>query len=369
MRTMLLFIFLFYYAGIIAAQGPCNDETILNMKGSWKKRSDQNMRGDQNITEIHKRLENISELFKNAYPEPKGIEANWYASMNSNPVMSNGPVPYNFNSLYLSWYCNQNLKKMMLGDETGTWAYVFVNNFSWFLSDQYDLLRIKSNENPVYLLPEKKGEWKSYALYQTNSGGEKSRCLILTRNDLLPWKPISQENYLEAIRVQWEEQKKKLADNYSIQEDNIKKSMADNKNNKYLKDTDKEKINASLQKRLDDLQKTKDQNTAKTNKYWDDKINTLDNYLKHTDAATLQSAAIIDKQTAGDFKGTFTTEQKGGRMLVVTNPEYFNMKLPRYAPQFMILFWRWDNKAPAMDFKKQFEDGFPVEKLKAMLDK
>ncbi len=56
-------------------------------------------------------------------------------------------------------------------------------------------------------------------------------------------------------------------------------------------------------------------------------------------------------------------------MLVTPDPGYFNMKLPHYVPQFMVLLWEWDKNAPALDFKKQIEENFPVEKLQAMLDK
>lgn len=65
----------------------------------------------------------------------------------------------------------------------------------------------------------------------------------------------------------------------------------------------------------------------------------------------------------------FTTQEKGGRMIVLINTAYFNMQLPRYAPQFMISYWRSENNSPSQNFKKQFEENFSVEKLKAMVDK
>jgi hypothetical protein len=34
-----------------------------------------------------------------------------------------------------------------------------------------------------------------------------------------------------------------------------------------------------------------------------------------------------------------------------------------------VLYWSWDKNGPAQDFKKQFEDNFPIDKLKAMIDK
>uniref|UniRef100_UPI00374D6123 hypothetical protein n=2 Tax=Ferruginibacter sp. TaxID=1940288 RepID=UPI00374D6123 len=61
--------------------------------------------------------------------------------------------------------------------------------------------------------------------------------------------------------------------------------------------------------------------------------------------------------------------EKGGRMIVFINNDYFNLKLPRYVPQFIALYWEWDTNSPAMNFKKQLEENFSVDKLKAMIDK
>ena len=168
-----------------AAQQNCNDETIMNTKGSWKKRPDALMNaGNQGQAISH--IDAISKLFQTAYPEPKGMEAGWYRTMHDNSLINNGPIPYQFNSLFLAWYCNSNVNKLELGGETGTWAYAFVNSFNWFISRQYDLLLIKVNGEDVYILPPVKGEWKGYPLYQASSHGDKGRCIILTHNNKVP---------------------------------------------------------------------------------------------------------------------------------------------------------------------------------------
>ncbi len=78
--------------------------------------------------------------------------------------------------------------------------------------------------------------------------------------------------------------------------------------------------------------------------------------------------AVIDP--FHDFK-QFSTLEKGGRMMVLLNNNYFNMQLPRYMPQLMVLRWRSEsnNNAPSQFFKKQFEANFPIDKLKLMIDK
>lgn len=348
------------------AQQACDDQTLMNIKGSWKKRTDANMVNNQAQAISH--IDAISKLFQTAYPEPKGMEAGWYRTMGGYPVINNGPQPYQFNSLYLGWYCDNYQHKVVLGDETGTWAYAFVNSFNWFMSRQYDLLSIKVNEQDVYILPPVKGAWKGYPVYQSSSHRDKGRCIILTHNNQLPWKPITQGQYLQALRNYWEKQQQTSVDTYSKREGNYKKGISDIQNNKYLKQPDKDKIIAGIQKDEDNFLKTKDADIAKTNKYWNDRFSIIDNYV-NKNSASLQQPAVIDEQNTGDFKGNFSTLEKGGQLLVTINGNYFNTSLPRYAAQMIVLYWRWDNTAPGMNFKKQFEDNFPVDKLKTMIDK
>ena len=56
-------------------------------------------------------------------------------------------------------------------------------------------------------------------------------------------------------------------------------------------------------------------------------------------------------------------------MLVTIDPSYFNMQLPKYVPQSIMLYWQWDKSARAQDIKREIEENFPLDKLKAMLDK
>ena len=365
-RLMLIVFTLLLSTNTIIAQPACDDQTLLDIKGSWKKKSDANMANNQ--AQVISHIDAISKLFQAAYPEPKGMEAGWYRTMGGYPVVNDGPQPYNFNSLYLGWYCDNYQHKVALGDETGTWAYAFVNSFNWFMSKQYDLQLIKVNEQDVYILPPVKGEWKGYPVYQSSSHKDKGRCIILTHNNQLPWKPITQEQYLQALKNFWQKQKQIAADTYNKREENYKKMISDIQNNKYLKQLDKDKMIAGIQKDEDNFLKTKDDQAAKTNKYWNDRFSIIDNYLSQH-AAQLQQPAVIDEQITNDFKGNFSTLEKGGQLLVTVNANYFNTALPRYAAQMIVLYWRWDTTAPGLNFKKQFEENFPLDKLKAMIDK
>lgn len=369
MHRLLFLVVICLFAIVAIAQEPCSDDAIMKMRGSWTKRTDVGILTDKNQPLVNTRVDLISKLFQQGFPELRGIQAGWYRSRGNEPIVINGPIPYSFNSLYFSWYCNQNLHKLMLAGETGTWALVEINFLRSIFSDQYNQEGIKVGGYDVFRMPFQKGEWKGYPLYETPGRKSMGYSVVIAHNGKLPWKPVSQVQYLQAVRSIYIEQRNKSSEGYTANEENIRKSMVDNQNNKYLKDADKQKINTDLQKRLDEIEKTKDANIAKMNKGWDDKISNIDKYINQAGPSELQSPAIIDRNTEINFNGNFSTESRGGTMLVTLDPTYFNVNLPRYAPQLIVLNWRWEKNAPSLDFKKQLEENFPVEKLSALLDK
>ena len=78
--------------------------------------------------------------------------------------------------------------------------------------------------------------------------------------------------------------------------------------------------------------------------------------------------AILDFDNLLEFK-EFSTEAKGGRQLVRLNPDYFNMSLPKYVPQLLIVHWSWDDRKPANEWRTQTEKNFDFDALKTMIDK
>jgi hypothetical protein len=54
---------------------------------------------------------------------------------------------------------------------------------------------------------------------------------------------------------------------------------------------------------------------------------------------------------------------------VRSNPEYFNITLPKYIPQLLIVYWSWDDKKPSNQWRTQIEKDFNFNALKEMIDK
>lgn len=374
MRNLLQLIVIILFVNTTFAQPPCNDDVIMNVKGSWKKRSDANMKADKNQAQIISRVDAISKMFQTSYTDLKGMEAGWYRTMEGNPVINNGPTSYQFNSLFVAWYCNQNLHKLMLGVETGTWAYVFINDFGWFMGDQHDKATIKIEDNTAYMLPKLVGQWKGLLLYEPrgNTQYNEHRAVLITRNNQLPYKPVSRLQYLQAMKQKLENEKKiqidiinKLPVKTDAQEEVAKQQGLENVA-KYNRADLVEKRKADYLKNYKTDKQRKEEDLQRNEKNFDDQVKAIEDIRKKYDKDELQQPAIIDEEHS--FK-EFTTQEKGGRMIVLINTAYFNMQLPRYAPQFMILYWRSQNNAPSQNFKMQLEENFPIDKLKAIIDK
>lgn len=360
---------LLIYSSLLMAQGAsvCSDETIMAVKGSWKRLGD--VAHTPGNSAKASRIDAINKLFQQAYPNPMGMEALWYRTYSTRLFTNGGPDAYSFYSLYKSWYCNKNTNKMFLGDETGTWAYVFVNYFSWFMSNQYDKLDFTIGGRNVYRLPKIKGEWKGYPLYQLSSHdlGTFNCVLIIRPGNELPWRPITQKNYLDERRKILAARQKESRDFARKTDSSYNRSIENVRKSTYMKEADKAKMIENLQKAHDNNLTRIIADSARQIQYWQKKIDVIDNYIAKSDAATLQQPAVI-KNTV-EFSGTFETVAQGGIELVTANPNYFKKNLAPEVPQMMVLYWRWERGPAAQDFKRQFEANFPIEKLQAMIDK
>lgn len=299
----------------LRAQIKCSDSDILTIKGSWKQDADANMRPSPDYDHILTNLDSISLLFRAAYPEPKGMEAVWYRSMRNSDLP--GLAGYTLNSGYFSWYCNQNLHRVLLGEETATWAYVYVNSLAPFLTDRYDNLRLKNGAS-LYALPRRAGTWKGYELYQP-PGFSYGKCLVLTRAGRVLWRPVSQQEFLQSLVAY---------------------------------------VDGCIQAA----------GTSFAAKFYNTEKGKINDYLNRTDAITLSKPALLPFSREPAFDGSFWSEDRGGRNIVTIDPGYFDAHLPAYRPQVMMLEWRCGNDGPSQQFKQAFEANFPVDRLQVMLD-
>jgi hypothetical protein len=119
--------------------------------------------------------------------------------------------------------------------------------------------------------------------------------------------------------------------------------------------------------------KERDEQIKKSEKI---KEGVLKRYQDEMEATTktglLDSPAIIPSDLCNISNNPiFSTEAQGGSMLVTENPAYIRKDIPRYIPQFFTIILEKYNYPfpPVPDPYKVIEESFPIENLRAMIDK
>ena len=132
MKKIKVFVLVLFATQYCFAQQPCTDDALMNKKGNWKRVADANMKTGNQVQVIN-RIDKMQKLLQAAYPEVKGLEAKWGRSMVNDPLIANGPNPFQLYALFLTYYCNTSKQNIELNVETGTWFYVYANHFNWFM--------------------------------------------------------------------------------------------------------------------------------------------------------------------------------------------------------------------------------------------
>lgn len=357
------------------AQQPCNDEAILNKKGGWKKHIDANMwKGDQ--SQVQSRIDKMQKILQAAYPNPKSIEASWYRSMYSYPLIKNGSLPYELTAMLKIYYCLSE-NEMVLGDETSTWFYVYANYFGWFM--EYDR-NFTVKKNPVYLLTKKVGEISGYPIYEgihngtSNTGTYYSRAIIISRPGQSPYQPVTRRQYLRLFLKRYEIEKSSAlswVEKQPVRSEVEEEAYKQKELEKIEKSTPADKVERQKSRFLSYYVTDKQNHEIllkKTIKRFEDAMKPAQDLLNTMSEEQAEMPAIVGIAYAYGFK-KFLTEEEDGRMLVRLNPDYFDSKLPKYVPQFLVVYWRWQKNKYSENFKKEVEANFKFEALKDMLDK
>lgn len=347
---------------------PCSEEVANNYQGKWLTTIDKSSYGP----DVKKHFQQINELIHETYPEPTGGDAAWNGTFNKNSfanqvkyewnqnqifneeaVKINTVYSYYYNLIIYPWSCcgtNQicntypeisggvglsihgnYLQKVILGN------YLKGEGDDWTWSIDGRPVKIKS---PVA------GKLKGYDI-MTSEGGPsvlplmRTFIIMITRSGMLPYIPVTRKQYFD----------KTIALVTKYYDDNIAYTdkITDKAYDQTYKD-DSKKLFAKLK---------------------NEAINRLKDELEvTTKAGLLNTPAIVRYDPLLQYDGpVFITEQEGGNMLVTENPDYFRKDLPNYVPQIFILSWSWSDKPYGIKFKTAIEENFPIEKLKAMIDK
>ena len=379
MKKNISLFFLLLFVNVLFAQDPCNDDVIMAVKGKWIKRPDATMNAG-NQAQITSRVDKIQQLLQAAYPEPRGIEAKWYRSMGGYyPAINKNSVSYELNAMFFTWYCNIHVKKLLLGTEASNGFDVWINKFKWF-AEKDD--RFLVEEKPVYLLTKKLGELNGFPLYagndnsSPNTGTTFSKTILISRPGQLPYTPVSRKQYLLIFLQSKEDWQKKYVESLlkmpvrSDAEEEVYKNQQMERvvNANGQNETVREKAKANFLQGYTTAKQRQQADIARSEKAYQQDIKAATDYLALTTDEELAKPAYMKNTSYASSFAAFAKENDGA-MMVGVNSSYFNNKLPAHAPQFLVVYWRWNTEKPSLEFANNIEKNFNFKALQSMLDK
>jgi tetratricopeptide (TPR) repeat protein len=380
MKKHFLFFIVLLSARSVFSQPASHDGEIMQIKGKWTKHDNITSPNDPGFPKsqysfVYKKTDSIGTLLKRSYPNPTGLEAIYYTTVGEWPVCKDAPASYSLKSLYKSYYFNTHLNKILLADETSTVVRIYVNSFGYlFLQQRGEDWMIDGKPLKVFeMLERDEGEWNGFPLYKSeswridNQSKSKTNVVLITRDGKLPFKPLTQKQYLVALKYQWNEEKKKIYDSYAKSNKEYQKAIDDLKKNSALSADAQEKIISSLEKDHEKYTKEHPEDAQKLADQFEKKIKIIDGYLSSHSDQDMQQPVVTS--LLGDFPGYFGADKnERASAPIIVDPSYFKSGLPKYVPQFMVIEWNSEPDAPGSAFRKQFENNFAAGKLTAMID-
>ncbi|HKC36240.1 MAG TPA: hypothetical protein VKB95_09265, partial [Chitinophagaceae bacterium] len=349
---------------------PCANEFIKNYKGKWL------IHEPVSVTDYHdevmRRLNAINDLIRQIYPQPTGGDAGWSGEFAKTsfadevkyvPVEDRDPEEtktkinpvyrYKYSCILFPWICTGNQNEIMnMYPEGSSGSIVIRANDLEILNENY----VDANEWTIEGRPIKRkmfaaGKWNGYDMMSSVGGiyanAASEHFVLISRDGILPYIPITRKQYLDRaiqyITRYYDELTKKL-----LQAN--------------------EALPAQFRSPQTEIDDQKDRNTKAKN----DALKKLHDALeKTTKDGLLDAPAVVRIDPLLMNEGpVFQSEAEGGCMLVTENPNYFRKELPKYVPQFFVIeLMPGDPQHSNMNFKNIIDENFPIEKLKAMIDK
>jgi len=238
-----------------------------------------------------------------------------------------------------------------------------INDFAFRFDDPFFVPEQPNEENPqtdvltfVDGMPVKEGAaWNWNTVGRT---GTDENFWLIAQDDKLPFSYISKKEFAERLKVYYQKKIKEAEANYttnmkSAEEayENVKKFNAA----EATKYKEQSAIQFKQQLEIDKNQYTKN-------------ITVVDNILK-TDKALNEPAIIDNNKSYFEFEGFVEASHIYARYAIKPNLAYFNPKLPKSSPQFMVLYYNIEADPVFKAAREEFFKALDFANLKAMLGK
>ncbi len=348
----------------------CNEGFINNYKGKWLIHKPISVNDYHD--EVMNRLNRINDLVRKIYPEPTGADAEWSGEFIKTsfadevkfvPVEDRDPEEtktktntvyrYNYSCTLFPWICTSNPNEIMnMYPEGSSGSIIIRANHLEILNENYadgDEWRIDGR--PIKRKMFAAGSWKGYDMMSSIGGiypaAASEHFVLISRDGMLPYIPVTRKQYLDRA-IQY----------VTRYYDGLTKKMLQAN----------EALPAQFRSPQEEIDRQKAQNTTAKNETLKKLHDALE---KATKDGLLDAPAVVRIDPLLMNEGpVFQSEVEGGCMLATENPNYFRKELPKYVPQFFVIeLISGDTNHSNMNFKNIIEENFPVEKLKAMIDK
>ena len=370
---LLLFICLYNYYSI-AQTTKCNDSIIMSIKGTWSNYPRLPMQKPVNKEEFDRATKNMEayhQFLLEAYQQGIGSEPQ-VVMVNPRPAFYTAWVySYSYRTAIFPYICVKD--KPVKVPATHTTFNIVSNEYEKFWrSTQFFI-----NGQEVFYRQPRVGKWNGYDAYST----EEYPIVMLTRKDMLPYKPVTRKQYLDYMIHRIDSTYTKTANEMkkmpvrSLEEQEKEKNA---KLEKFKKDfgNDPKKLKANVDYYLSGYQTDQQRRDEQVKEYTNKKNHILKVYrdeLEKSGAQNLLDAPAIVKDIVNtsfhENTDIFITEEKGGTVLLFINTVYLKKDLPKYVPQFMVVRLQGGGTVSERYFVKMMKEKFPFEKLQAMIDK
>jgi hypothetical protein len=363
----ILILWILFVSLNLSAQD-CTEISILQKPGVWKEGLKGSVSGIQatDLDKERKVVASLHNLIKSKYT-PMGVEADFNGSYDT----PDAEIPvnnYNYNIYFLQYYCEGNIIKT--AHETSTSFFIAVNRFDGKIYDipdennapgegYYSLINMPVEKDGCFYFEED----ASLGFGMTG----RSRNWLITFDGKLPYAYVSKKEFLE-------KQKHMLLMALPKSIESSKESLKLNEEEKVRKEDEYKNDPEKLQRYLKIFY------MYNKDRYEKDVIRTEQNYknaltrietLLQMPSGDLGQPAIVRKDPNDYLSYLFTTDDDAfGRVLIKPNPGYFNGKLPRSSPQFILVNVTGNEKsAISAEVMTDLMKDFDFTALKNMLGK
>lgn len=323
-------------------------------------------------------LDGLAEIVRRAYPNPVGAEAKWYRVLSTTAEPQPAIATYDLASNYRGYYCGTS-QQPFLASETGTWAYIHVNNFG-FKHLTYRVEHVELDGLQAYALAPRVGSWDGYDLHDLTAPEEpkiEERVVLITRAGESPYRPVSKKAFLLANRTRITQLQQ---DDVAVARSSVEiRPVAEQEAEKqyYLDELEKYYTGDALQAHRNRLladwrtdEQKRDEAIGTARQTYQPLLDTIARLLAEDEAA-LSEAAVIRNRSWSLYdlasEPLFVPEDQGFTVITL-DPAYFEAPSDPTRPQFMAVYWSWDIDQPfAEHFAAQFRQNLDVAALAALL--